>query len=94
MICQGHREQKQGMSIESSDISSKLFNSRDTHLDEDQILESITKLRVEFNRIESTTGPSKRSACIRNEIKRLGRQLVYCKNQAKERTDQVSQDNP
>jgi hypothetical protein len=94
MICQGHREQKQGMNIESSDISSKLLNSRNTHLDEDQILESITKLRVEIIRIESTTGPSKRSACIRNEIKRLGRQLVYCKNQAKERTDQVSQNNP
>jgi hypothetical protein len=94
MICQGHREQKQGMNIESSGISSKLLNSHNTHLDEDQILESITKLRVEINRIESTTGPSKRSACIRNEIERLGRQLAYCKNQAKERTDQVSQNNP
>ena len=82
------------MSIESSDISSKLLKSHNTHLDEDQILESITKLRVEINRIESTTGPSRRCVCIRNEIKRLGRQLVYCKKQAKERTDQVSQDNP
>ena len=94
MICQGHRDQKQDMNIESSDISSKLLNSRNTHLGEDQILESIIKLRVEFNRIESTTGSSKRNDCIRNEIKRLGRQLVYCKNQAKERTDQVSQNNP
>jgi hypothetical protein len=94
MICQGHREQKQGMNIESSDISKKLLNDHNTHLDKDQILGSITKLRVEINRIESTTGPSKRSACIRNEIKRLGSQLIYCMNQAKERTDQVSQNNP
>ena len=82
------------MNIESSDISSKLLKSHNIHLDEDGILESIAKLRVEINRIESTTGPSKRSTCIRNEVKRLGRQLVYCKNQAKERTDQVFQDTP
>jgi hypothetical protein len=92
------------MSLEESDTSSELLNSLDTNLEEGnleegnleegQILESIFKLRTELNRIESTTGLSKRSACIRNEIKRLGRQLVYCKNQAKERTDQVSQNNP
>ena len=79
------------MSLEESDTGSEHLGSLNTNFEEDQILESITKLRVEFNRIESTTGPSKRTDCIRNEIKRLGRLLAYCKIQAKELTDQGSQ---
>ena len=75
------------MSTQGSDISSELLNNQNTHLNADQILEWIVKLRVEFDRIESTTGPSKRTACIRNEIKRLGSQLAYCKIHAKQRTD-------
>ena len=82
------------MNIEGSDLSSELLNSHTTPLNEDQILESIVKLRVEFDRIEATTGPSKRTACIRNEIKRLGSQLAYCKIHAKEPAAEVSQDKP
>jgi hypothetical protein len=74
-------------SLDRSDVSSEPLNS-----EEDQILESISRLRVEINRIESTTGPSKRTNCIRDEIKRLGSRLAYCKIQARERTDQVAQD--
>ena len=82
------------MNLEESDTGSEHSGGLNTNLEEDQILESITKLRVEFNRIESTTGPSKRTDCIRSEIKRLGKQLAYCKIHAKQRTDQESQDNP
>ena len=72
------------MSLEESETSSELLNSPNTNFEEGQILESIFKLRTELNRIESTTGPSKRSNCIRNEIERLESQFAYCKAQAKE----------
>ena len=82
------------MSIDRSDLGRKLLDSQNTHLDEDRILESITRLRAEFNRIESTTGPSRRSSSIREEIKRLGYQLVRCKKQAQESAGQASQGKP
>jgi hypothetical protein len=77
------------MSLGRSDTSSEPVKS-----EEDQILESISRLRVEIDRIESTTGPSKRTHCIRDEIKRLGSRLAYCKVQAIERTDQITQIEP
>jgi len=80
------------MSLERSDTVSEPSNSLDTNIEEDQILESISKLRLQIYQIETTTGPSKRTGCIRSEIKRLESQLAYCKDQAEERTDQVSQD--
>ena len=55
--------------------------------EEDQILESIDRLRVEIDRIESTTGPSRRTQCIRDEVKRLGNRLARCKLQSVEGTD-------
>jgi hypothetical protein len=82
------------MSLERSDTSSEPLNCLNTNIEEDQILELISKRRLEIYHIETTTGPSKRTSCIRNEIKRLESQLAYCKDQAEERTDQVSQDNP
>jgi len=77
------------MSLERSDTSSEPVKS-----EEDQILESISRLRVEIDRIEATTGPSKRTHCIRDEIKRLGGRLAQCKVQAIERTDQITQIEP
>jgi hypothetical protein len=82
------------MSLERSDTSSEPLNGINTNSEEDQILELISKRRLEIYQIETTTGPSKRTSCIRNEIKRLERQLAYCKDQAEERTDRVFQDNP
>jgi hypothetical protein len=55
----------------------------DTSLDEDQILESLSRLRLEIFRIETTTGPSRRTVCIGEEIQRLEMQLALCKDQAK-----------
>ncbi len=73
------------MSLERSDTGIEPVKS-----EEDQLLESISQLRAEIDRIESTTGPSKRTHCIRDEIKRLGSRLAYCKIQAGEHTNQIS----
>ncbi len=56
------------MSLEESDTSSEHLNSLDTNLEEDQILELLSKLRLEIFQIETTTGPSRRIIGIRNEI--------------------------
>ena len=74
------------MRLEESNTSSESLNNPDTSSEEDQILDSIIKLRAELNRIISTTGPSKRSVSIRSEIKRLLDQFANCKAQAKERS--------
>jgi hypothetical protein len=74
------------MNLERLDTGSESVNS-----EEDQLLESINRLRVEIDRIEATTGPSKRTHCIRDEIKRLGSRLAYCKIQAREHMAPVSQ---
>ena len=64
------------MRLEESNTSSESLSNPDTSSEEDQILESIIKLRAELNRIISTTGPSKRSLSIRCEIKRLLDQIA------------------
>jgi hypothetical protein len=78
------------MSFEEADADSEHINIFDTNLEEDQILEMLSKLRLEIVQIETTTGPSRRTICIRNETKRLESQLAYCKGQAKGLTDKVS----
>jgi hypothetical protein len=80
------------MSLEESDTGSEHLDSLNSNLEEDQILELLSKLRLEIFQIETTTGPSRRTICIRDEIKRLESQLAYCKGQAKENTDKVAQD--
>jgi len=77
------------MNPESSDTNSKAVTT-----EEDQLLESIDRLRVEIDRIESTTGPSRRTQCIRDEVKRLGSRLARCKIQSIESTDQLPQIKP
>lgn len=78
------------MSLERSEMEGEHPGSLDTELDENQILELLSKLRLEIFQIETTTGPSRRTTCIRNEIKRLESQLDCCKDQAKERTEKVA----
>ena len=72
--------------------SSGLLNNPDAISEEGGILESIYKLRSELDRIVSTTGPSKRSHGIRNEIERLESQFASCKDQTREHIAQTSQD--
>lgn len=71
------------MNFEEADADSEHINIFDSNLEEDQILEMLSKLRLEVEKIETTTGPSRRTACIRNEIKILESQLAYCRDQAK-----------
>ena len=80
------------MSREEADTDSEHINIFDTNLEEDQILEILSELRLEIFQIETTTGPSKRTIYIQNEIKRLEGQLAYCKAQAKEHTDKEPRD--
>jgi len=82
------------MSMERSDSSGEPVDVTSIDIDEEDITESITRLRIEVNRIESTTGPSKRTHCMRTEIERLESQLAYFENQAKDCTGQVSRDTP
>jgi len=77
------------MNPERSDTTSEAVTS-----EEDLLLESIDRLRVEIDRIESTTGPSRRTQCIRDEVKRLGSRLARCKMQSIERTGQLPQIKP
>jgi hypothetical protein len=71
------------MSLEESASGSEHLESHDTNLEEDQILELLSKLRLDLFRIETTTGPSRRTVCIRDDIKSLEMQLADCKGQAK-----------
>ena len=71
------------MRPEESNTSSESSIDPDNRSEEDQILESIIRLRAEITRIISTTGPSKRSLSINGEIKRLLDRLANCKVRAK-----------
>lgn len=82
------------MSMERLDSSGEPVDGTDIDTDEEEITESITRLRIEVNRIESTTGPSKRTHCMRTEIERLECELAYSENQAGDGTGQISQDTP
>ena len=82
------------MSMKRADSSGEPVDGTEFDADEDDITQSITRLRIEVDRIESTTGPSKRTHCMRAEIERLESQLAYSENQAKDGTGQVSRDTP
>lgn len=82
------------MSKERSDTISEPLDDTNTDTDEEQILESISRLSSEVSRIESTTGPSKRTHCMRTEIERLESHLAYFDNQAIDRTGQFSRNTP
>jgi uncharacterized small protein (DUF1192 family) len=82
------------MSMERADSSGEPADGTDIDTDEEEITQSITQLRIEVDRIESTTGPSKRTHCMRTEIERLESQLACCENQAKDGAGQISQDTP
>ena len=81
------------MSLEKADADNEHINIFDTNLEEDQILEMLSKLRLKIFQIETTTGPSRRTTCIRNEIKTLESQLSYCRDQGKGLTEKVSLHN-
>ncbi len=63
--------------------NSQLLANLNTYINEDQVSDSIIELKNDLNRIESATGPSKRTNKMRNEIAKLEDLLAYCKNQGK-----------
>jgi hypothetical protein len=73
--------------------NSVLLANLDTYINEDQISGSIIELNNEINRIESVSGPSRRTNKMRNEIAKLEDQLAYSKNQGKIRTQQFRMKN-
>ena len=79
------------MISEEPNPGSETLNGHDASSEEDKILQSIFSLRAEFDRIVSTTGPSKRSHCIRNEIDRLEEEYGQRKAQARERAARAAQ---
>ena len=62
-------------------LNSRLIQSLDTSLDEDQILSSINRLTVQKKQIESVSGASLRTIKLRNEIEKLEEKLTYCREQ-------------
>lgn len=82
------------MSMDRSETGDKLLHDGNTETEEGQISESISRLREEVNRIESTTGPSKRTHCMRTEIERLESQMASREIGTEEHTDQTLQDTP
>ena len=68
--------------------NSRLFKNLNTYINEDHLLNSISQLSSEANKIESVSGRSLRTIILRNEIARLEDQLSYSKNQANLRTQQ------
>ena len=68
--------------------NSLLLANLNTYISEDEISASISELRIEFDRINSVSGPSVRTLRIDNEIIKLEEQLAYSKSQANIRTQQ------
>ena len=61
-------------------LNSRLIQSLNNHLDEDQISKSIDQLSSQVKKIESVSGPSLRTLKLRSEIKKLENNLAYCKD--------------
>lgn len=76
------------MKKERPHTNSRLLKSLNTYINEDNILGSIEALRSEVKRIETATGPSRRTANMQKEITSLEDKLAYCRIQANIRTVQ------
>ena len=74
-------------------INSKLLESLNTYINEDEISDSIVKLSTEVEKIELVSGKSARTSGIRQEIANLEDQLTYSRNQASLRTQQYRNSN-
>ena len=71
--------------------NSRLLRNLNTCIDEDRLMHTISQLSSQVDKIESVSGPSRRTIKLRNEIARLEDQLSYSKNQAILRTQQFRQ---
>lgn len=60
----------------------RLLDSLKSHVDEDQVSDAITRLNQQIGKIESTSGPSKRTLVMRQEVARLESLLAYSRQHA------------
>jgi len=68
--------------------NSRLLKNLNTYINEDHLLNEITQLSAEVNKIESNSGRSLHTIKMRNEIAKLEDQLSYAKHQANLLTQQ------
>ena len=66
----------------------RLLRNLNTYIDEDRLIRSISQLQSEIDKIESVSGPSRRTLKFRNEIAKLEDQLSYSRDQGSIRTRQ------
>ena len=76
------------MKPKSLTVNSHLLRSLNCHVNQDEISNSILKLSAEVNKIESVSGPSRRTFKMRREIEKLDDLLSYCKTRANPCTEQ------
>jgi hypothetical protein len=68
--------------------NSRLLQNLHSHINEDHVFSSISRLTQEVEKIESFSGPSLRTIKMRNEIAMLEDKMTYCRNQASLRREQ------
>lgn len=61
----------------------RLLNKLDSRIDEQQVSDSISHLNREIGKIESTSGPSKRTLQMRHEVERLESLLSYSRQHSR-----------
>jgi len=76
------------MKPNSLTVNSHLLRNLNCHVNQDEISNSILKLSAEVNKIESVSGPSRRTLKMRREIEKLEDLLSYCKSRANLGTEQ------
>ena len=59
----------------------RLLDKLNSCVDEQQVSETIDRLNREIGKIESTSGPSKRTLLMRHEVERLRSLLNYSQQQ-------------
>jgi hypothetical protein len=59
----------------------RLLRKLNTHINEDRVFSSISRLTKEVEKIEIFSGPSLHTIKMHNEIARLEDKLAYSKNQ-------------
>lgn len=67
-------------------VNSRLLSGLQTCVDEDEIGHKIADLQLTIDRIESASGPSRRTLKLRNSVSWLQELLDFCRTQAEIRT--------
>ena len=76
------------MTKEHLTANSRLLQKLNTHINEDQVFISISRLTQEVEKIETFSGRSVHTINMRNEIAKLEEKLAYSNDQASFRTNQ------